>query len=89
MPWRRRLPDWSRCGASIATSTGTRSADLFGVDYNAHAEFPNDESGYGFDNIGDVLSLPPMLLEKYLAAAETIAGRSLKPKIPRANESND
>jgi len=47
--------------------------DLFGVDYDAHAVFPNDESGYGFDNIGDVLSLPPMLLEKYLAAAEEIA----------------
>ncbi|MGE3308880.1 MAG: DUF1592 domain-containing protein [Limisphaerales bacterium] len=47
--------------------------DLLGVDYDAHASFPNDESGYGFDNIGDVLSLPPMLLEKYLSAAETIA----------------
>ena len=29
--------------------------------------------GYGFDNIGDVLTLPPILFEKYLAAAETIA----------------
>ena len=29
--------------------------------------------GYGFDNIGDVLSLPPILLEKYLSAAERIA----------------
>ncbi|MCC7374974.1 MAG: DUF1592 domain-containing protein [Verrucomicrobiales bacterium] len=56
--------------------------DLFGVDYNAHAEFPNDESGYGFDNIGDVLSLPPMLLEKYLAAAETIAGKVIETEDP-------
>lgn len=47
--------------------------DLLAVDYDAHAAFPHDESGYGFDNIGDVLSLPPMLLEKYLAAAEAIA----------------
>ena len=31
--------------------------------------------GYGFDNIGDVLSLPPILMEKYMAAAEEIADR--------------
>jgi hypothetical protein len=29
--------------------------------------------GSGFDNIGDVLTLPPLLMEKYLAAAERIA----------------
>lgn len=56
--------------------------DFFGVDYDAHAEFPHDESGYGFDNIGDVLSLPPMLLEKYLAAAETIAGKVIQTEDP-------
>ena len=28
--------------------------DLFGVDYQPAADFPNDEVGYGFDNIGDV-----------------------------------
>ncbi|MCB1128797.1 MAG: DUF1587 domain-containing protein, partial [Verrucomicrobiae bacterium] len=48
--------------------------DLLGVDFDTREVFPTDESGYGFGNIGDVLSLPPMLLEKYLAAAETIAG---------------
>ncbi|MBL9139633.1 MAG: DUF1592 domain-containing protein [Verrucomicrobiales bacterium] len=56
--------------------------DLFGVDYDAHAEFPHDESGYGFDNIGDVLSLPPMLFEKYLAAAESIAGMVIQTEDP-------
>lgn len=56
--------------------------DLLGVDYDAHAAFPNDESGYGFDNIGDVLSLPPMLLEKYLAAAEEIAQRVIVSEDP-------
>src|SRR5262249_38933019 len=35
-------------------------------------DFPSDDVGYGFDNIGDVLSLPPMLMEKYLAAAEAV-----------------
>lgn len=56
--------------------------DLLGVDYDTHASFPNDESGYGFDNIGDVLSLPPMLLEKYLAAAEEIAQRVIVTEDP-------
>ena len=46
--------------------------DLVGVDFKPAADFPADDSGYGFDNIGDVLSLSPMLLEKYLAAAEKI-----------------
>lgn len=46
--------------------------DLVGVEFNPAADFPADEVGYGFDNIGDVLSLSPMLLEKYLAAAEQI-----------------
>ena len=32
-------------------------------------EVPVDDSGYGFDNIGDVLTVSPMLMEKYLAAA--------------------
>lgn len=56
--------------------------DLLGIDFDAHSQFPNDESGYGFDNIGDVLSLPPMLLEKYLAAAEAIATRAIVTEDP-------
>lgn len=47
--------------------------DLLGIDYLPAAAFPGDDAGYGFDNIGDVLSLPPVLLEKYLDAAEAIA----------------
>ncbi len=43
--------------------------DLTGVDLQPADDFPMDDIGYGFDNIGDVLSLPPVLLEKYLAAA--------------------
>lgn len=46
--------------------------DLVGVDFQPAADFPQDDVGYGFDNIGDVLSMPPILLEKYLAAAENI-----------------
>jgi len=51
--------------------------DLMGVDYDTNAEFPPDDTGHGFDNIGDVLTLPPMLLEKYLEAARTIVARTV------------
>ncbi|AMV39406.1 DUF1592 domain-containing protein [Planctomyces sp. SH-PL62] len=51
--------------------------DLTGVDFEPAEDFPSDDVGYGFDNIGDVLSLPPILMEKYLAAAETIAARAI------------
>lgn len=51
--------------------------DLLGVDLKPADDFPQDDSGYGFDNIGDVLSLSPMLMEKYLAAAEKIARTAL------------
>lgn len=47
--------------------------DLMGVEFRPAEDFPTDDVGYGFDNIGDVLSLPPLLMEKYLNAAEKIA----------------
>ena len=51
--------------------------DLVGVDFKPAADFPADDSGYGFDNNGDVLSLSPVLMEKYLAAAEKIARKAI------------
>jgi hypothetical protein len=47
--------------------------DLLAIHFNPADDFPADDSGYGFDNIGDVLSLSPVLMEKYMTAAETIA----------------
>jgi Protein of unknown function (DUF1592)/Protein of unknown function (DUF1588)/Protein of unknown function (DUF1587)/Protein of unknown function (DUF1585)/Protein of unknown function (DUF1595) len=46
--------------------------DLMGYDFKAEEEFPPDDAGYGFDNIADVLSVSPLLLEKYLQAADAI-----------------
>jgi len=46
--------------------------DLVGVKFQPAEDFPADDVGYGFDNIGDVLTLPPLLMEKYLSAAEKI-----------------
>ncbi|MCA8987222.1 MAG: DUF1592 domain-containing protein [Planctomycetaceae bacterium] len=45
--------------------------DLLGLDLNLSSNFPVDDSGYGFDNNGDVLTTSALLLEKYLQAAET------------------
>lgn len=52
--------------------------DLVGVHFQPADDFPADDVGHGFDNIGDVLSLPPLLMEKYLAAAEKITAEVLK-----------
>jgi mono/diheme cytochrome c family protein len=51
--------------------------DLLGVSFRAQDEFPADDSGYGFDNIGDVLTVSPTLMQKYLSAAERIATRAV------------
>ena len=47
--------------------------DLFGIDFRPADSFPSDDVGYGFDNVGDVLSISPLLMEKYLTAAEKIS----------------
>ncbi len=51
--------------------------DLLAVDFRAEKDFPSDDSGYGFDNIGDVLTISPVLMEKYINAAERIAARAI------------
>jgi cytochrome c5 len=51
--------------------------DLLAVDFRADKDFPTDDSGHGFDNIGDVLTISPVLMEKYLSAAERIGARAV------------
>jgi mono/diheme cytochrome c family protein len=51
--------------------------DLLAVDFRADRNFPTDDSGEGFDNIGDVLTVSPVLMEKYLASAGRIAERAI------------
>lgn len=55
--------------------------DLLGTEQRPADDFPADDHGYGFDNIGDVLSLSPLLLELYQRAAETLVDEALH--IPR------
>ena len=57
--------------------------DLLGVDFNPTENFPADDVGHGFDNIGDVLTLSPLLMERYLDAAETIASRVIVVDPPK------
>lgn len=56
--------------------------DALLIDLRPADEFPPDDSGYGFDNIGDVLSLSPMLMEKYLRAARRVAAGAMKVRAP-------
>jgi hypothetical protein len=51
--------------------------ELLGVDTKPADDFPQDDSGYGFDNIADVLSLSPVLMEKYITAADRVARAAL------------
>jgi len=55
--------------------------DLLAVDYDATRDFPPDDTGYGFDTIGDVLTLSPLLMEKYLSAAEKIMAQAIPERV--------
>jgi hypothetical protein len=47
--------------------------DLLAVEIDSAELLPADDIGYGFDNIGDVLTVSPLLLERYLSAAGKIS----------------
>jgi mono/diheme cytochrome c family protein len=46
--------------------------DLLGLDVDTSSMLPPDDSAYGFDNIADALGVSPVLLERYLTAADKI-----------------
>jgi mono/diheme cytochrome c family protein len=47
--------------------------DLLAVDVDAGTWLPVDDSGYGFDNIAEVLTTSPVLIERYMTAARRVA----------------
>ena len=51
--------------------------DLLALDIDERALLPPDESGYGFDNIADVLAMSPVLLDRYMVAAEKVSRLAL------------
>lgn len=60
--------------------------DIFRIKTHPSEAFPPDDTGYGFDNIGDVLSLSPLLMEKYLRAARKVADEAVWIKAPERKE---
>ena len=56
--------------------------DLLYLDTRPASDFPPDDTGYGYDNIAEVLSLSPMLMEKYLRASSRIVDKALDISTP-------
>src|SRR6202011_4278187 len=68
--------------------------DVLALDIQPGSALPVDDSGYGFDNIGDVLSVSPPLLEKYMSAARLISrlavgNTSIKPSVEEFSARRD
>jgi hypothetical protein len=71
--------------------------DLLGLDMDHSAGLPADDSGYGFDNIGDVLTVSPLHMEKYVSSARrisrlavgTLKASSAIEKFPAKTPQND
>ncbi|MCH2059793.1 MAG: DUF1592 domain-containing protein [Verrucomicrobiales bacterium] len=56
--------------------------DLLHVHFKPGNDFPPDDTGYGFDTIGDVLTLSPVLLEKYMSAAGRVMDAAMRTSEP-------
>ena len=54
------------------TEYGNAIRDLLAVEIDAGSSLPSDDSRYGFDNVGEVLTLSPLLAERYLAVARQV-----------------
>jgi hypothetical protein len=66
---------------------GNAIRDLLALDVDVTSLLPPDDSAYGFDNIGDVLGVSPVLMERYLSAAWKISSLAVgNPMIRPAKE---
>src|SRR5262245_30967119 len=52
---------------------GNAIRDLLGLEVDPATLLPPDDAAYGFDNVGDVLGVSPVLLERYMGAAGTVS----------------
>ena len=57
--------------------------DLLALDLDHARDLPADDAGYGFDNIGDVLTVSPLHVERYVGAARRISRLALGQLTPR------
>ncbi len=51
--------------------------DLLGVEMDVSNLLPHDDSGYGFDTVGEALSVSPLLAESYMSTARKISTRAI------------
>jgi hypothetical protein len=72
------------------TEYGNAVHDLLALEIDVAELLPADDIGYGFDNIGDVLQVSPVLLERYLSAARKISRTAVgDPTIPASYQTYD
>jgi cytochrome c551/c552 len=55
------------------TEYGNAIRDLLALEVDPSVLLPPDDAAYGFDNVGDVLGVSPVLLERYMDAAGKVA----------------
>jgi mono/diheme cytochrome c family protein len=61
--------------------------DLLSLEVDPSVLLPPDDAAYGFDNIGDVLGVSPVLLERYMDAAGKVSALAVgDPDIGAASE---
>lgn len=68
------------------TEYGNAIRDLLDLDIDAAALLPPDNVGHGFDNIGQILSVSPVLMERYMFAADRISRRVVGESAQPATE---
>ena len=51
--------------------------DLLALDVDPSTLLPPDDSAYGFDNVGDVLGMSPVLLERFMEASNKVASLAI------------
>lgn len=66
-PGRTRLHRFNRAEYANAIR------DLLALEVDTTTLLPPDDSSYGFDNVADILGISPLLMERYINAAETIS----------------
>jgi mono/diheme cytochrome c family protein len=72
------------------TEYGNTVRDLLALEIDVADLLPADDIGYGFDNIGDVLQVSPLLLERYLSVARKISRTAVgDPTIPVSYQTYD
>ena len=72
------------------TEYGNAVHDLLALEIDVAELLPADDIGYGFDNIGDVLQVSPVLLERYLSAARKISRAAVgDPTMPVSYQTYD